>query len=82
MGISVHMGMSSHTCGFMTMGTGGSYVQSSKQNPNTNSSTGAKLVGVYDVLVQVIWTRYFLKEQGYMIHGNIIYLWNQSAIKL
>ena len=48
--------MGSHTGGFMTMGTRGDYVQSSKQKLNTKSSTEAKLVGVDDVLTQVIWT--------------------------
>ena len=57
----VHKDMRSHTGGFMSMGTGGVYVQYSKQNLNTKSSTGAKIVGVDDVLTQVIWTRYFLK---------------------
>ena len=66
----------------MTMGTGGSYVQSRKQKLNTNSSTEAELVGLDDVLTQVIWTRYFLKEQGHMIQDNIIYQDNQSAIRL
>ena len=27
-------------------------------------------------------TRYFLKEQGYLIHDNVIYQDNQSAIRL
>ena len=49
--------MRSHTGGFMTMGTGGAYVQSRKQNLNTKSSTEAEIVGVDDVLTQVIWTR-------------------------
>ena len=40
---------------------------------NTNISTEAELVGLNDVLTQVIWTQYFLKEQGHMIHGNVIY---------
>ena len=53
-----------------------------KQKLNTKSSTEAKLVKVDDALDQVIWTRYLLKEQGYMIHDNIIYQENQSAIKL
>ena len=79
---AVHKDMRSHTGGFMTMGTGGAYVQSSKQKLNTKSSTEAELVGVDDVLTQVIWTRYFLKEQGYMIHNNVIYQDNQSAIRL
>ena len=74
--------MRSHTGGFMTMGTGGAYVKSRKQNLNTKSSNEAKLVGVYDVLTQVIWTRYFLKEHGYVIHDNVIYQDNQSAIRL
>ena len=69
---AVHKDMRSHTGGFMTMGTGGAYVQSSKKNLNTKSSTEAKLVGVDDVLTQVIWTRYFLKEQGHMVNNNVI----------
>ena len=48
--------MRSHTGGFMIMGTGEAYVQSSKQKLNTKSSTEAELVGVDDVLTQVIWT--------------------------
>ena len=74
--------MRSHTGGLMTMGTGGAYVQSSKQKLNTKISTKAEIVGVYDVLIQVIWTRYFLKEQGHTIQDNVIYQDNQSAIRL
>ena len=58
---AAHKDMRSHTGGFMTMGTEGAYVQSSKQKLNTNSSTEDNLVVVDDVLTQVIWTRYFLK---------------------
>ena len=78
----VHKDMRSHTGGFMTMGTGGAYVKSSKQKLNTKSSNEVKLVGVDDVLTQVMCTRYFLKEQGHMIHNNFIYQDNQSAIRL
>ena len=53
---AVHKDMRSHTSGFMTMGTGGAYVQSRNHNLNNKSSTEAKLVGVYDVLTQVKWT--------------------------
>ena len=74
--------MRSHTGGFITMGTVGAYVQSSKQKMNTNSSTKAGIVGVYDVLTQVIWTQYFLKDQGCNICDNVIYQDNQRAIKL
>ena len=40
---------------------------------NTKSSTEADLVGVDNVLTQVIWTCYSLKENGYEIHDNVIY---------
>ena len=53
----VHKDIRIHTGGFMTMGKGGAYVKSSKQNLKTNSSTEAELVGLDDVLTQVIWTR-------------------------
>ena len=59
---AVHKDMRSHTDGFMTMGTGGDYVQYSKQNLKTKISTESKLVGLDDLLTQVIWNRYFLKE--------------------
>ena len=74
--------MRSQICGFMNMGTGGAYVQYIKQNLNINNSTEAEIVGVDGVLTQVIWTRYFLKEQGYMAHDNFIYQDNQSAIRI
>ena len=53
---AVHKDMRSHTGGFMTMVTGGVYVQSIEKKLNTNSSTEAELVGVDDLLAQIIWT--------------------------
>ena len=79
---AVHKDMRSHTGGFMTMGTGGAYAQSRKHKLNTKISTEAELFGVYDVLTQLIWTRYFLNEQGQMIQDNVMYQDNQSAIRL
>ena len=70
---AVHKGMRGHNGGFVNMGTGEAYVQSSKKKVNTKSSTEADLVGVDDVMTQVIWTRYFLKEQVHMIQDNVIY---------
>ena len=78
----VHKDTRIHTGGFVTMLIGVSYVQSSKQKLENKSSTETNLVGLYDVPTQVIWNRYFLKEQGYIIHDNIIYQDNKSAIKL
>ena len=58
----VHKDMRINTGSFMTMGTGGAYVHSRKNDMNTKSSTDAKLVKLDDVLTQVICTQYFLKE--------------------
>ena len=58
---AVHKDMRSRTGGFVTMGTQRAYVYSRKQKLNTKSSTEADIVGVDDVLTQVIWNRYFLK---------------------
>ena len=63
----------SHNGGFMTIVTSGAYFQTSNQKLNTKSSTKAELVGVDDILTQVIWTLYFMKDQRYKIHDNIIY---------
>ena len=54
----------------------------SKQKLNTKSSTEAELGGVDDVLTQLIWNRYLLKEQGHIIQDNVTYQDNQSAIRL
>ena len=61
---------------------GGAYVQYSFKKLSTNNSTESKLVGVDNVLTQMIWTQYFLKDQGYDIRDNVIYQDNQSTIKL
>ena len=71
-----------HTGGLMTMVIGGAYVQYSFKKLSTNNSTESKLVGVDNVLTQMIWTQYFLKDQGYDIRDNVIYQDNQSNIKL
>ena len=78
----LHKGIRIHTDGFMTMETGGAYINSNKHNIEINISIEANLVVVDDVLTRVICNQYFLKYQGYKIHGNIIYRDNQSAIKL
>jgi len=79
---AVHNDMKSHTGATMTMGQGAAYSQSSKQKLNTKSSTEAELVGVDDVLPQMIWCRYFLEAQQEQVEDNICYQDNESAIKL
>ena len=52
---AVHNDMKSHTGAVMTFGRGSACSQSSKQKLNTKSSTEAELVGVDDVVSQVVW---------------------------
>jgi hypothetical protein len=79
---AVHPDMRSHTGGAMTLGKGVIYGTSTRQKLNTKSSTECELVGVNDVLPQILWTRYFLEAQGYGANESIVYQDNQSAILL
>jgi len=64
---AVHGNMRSHTGAMMMLGKGCMYASSARQRLNTKSSTEAELVGVSDVLPQVVWTRNFLRCQGYKV---------------
>jgi hypothetical protein len=79
---AVHPDMKSHTGGVYTLGKGAIYGTSTRQKINTKSSTEAELVGVAEVLPQVLWTRYFLEAQGYTSENTIIYQDNKSSILL
>ena len=79
---AVHADMRSHTGGTLTLGKGSIYSTSTRQKLNTKSSTEAELVGVDDVMPQILWTRYFLQEQGYAACESIIYQDNKSAMLL
>jgi hypothetical protein len=79
---AVHPNMRSHTGGCMTLGKGVVYGTSTNQKLNKRSSTEAELVGVNDVMSQVLWTRYFLEAQGYGVNDNVVYQDNQSSILL
>jgi hypothetical protein len=66
----------------MSMGSGAIVGVSKKQKLNTKSSTECELVGVDDVMPQVLWTRYFIEAQGYKVSEAVVYQDNQSAILL
>ena len=72
----------SQTGGMLTMGGGAILSTSKKQKLNTKSSTEAELVAVDDMMSQVLWTRYFLLEQGFELKKNVVFQDNQSAILL
>ena len=79
---AVHKDMKSHTGGVFTLGKGAAIASSIKQKLNTRSSTEAELVGVDDMVGNILWTNYFLKAQGYDYDETIIYQDNKSAILL
>lgn len=79
---AIHADMRSQTGGAMSMGKGMAYSTSIRQKLNTRSSTEAELVGVNDFMPQVLWTRYFLEQQGYVVKDNIMYQDNKSAMLL
>ena len=55
--------MKGHTGATMSLGKGGIYSGSWKQRLVARSSTESELIGVYDTLPQVLWTKQFLEEQ-------------------
>jgi hypothetical protein len=79
---SVHPDMIIHTGGAISLGRGVIYGTSKPQKLNTKSSTEADLVGVDDVMPQVLWTLYFLEAQGYKIDENVLYQDKKSSILL
>ena len=78
---AVHDDMRGHTGGVMTMGKGGIHNKSTKQKINGKSSTEIEVIGVDDVLPQVLWTNYFMRAQGWSFNTKI-YQDNNSAILL
>jgi hypothetical protein len=79
---AVHDDMKSHSGSYMTFGKGMMNGSSNKQKINTTSSTEAETVAVHDNMPSILWTRYFLGEQGYPMRPSIIHQDNQSAMLL
>lgn len=78
----VHMDTKGHTGGMMSMGHGSVYSTSTKQKLVTRSSTECEVVGVHDVMPQLLWTTHFLKEQGVCVRDTVLYQDNLSSILL
>ena len=55
---------------------------SKKQKLKRKSLTESELVAVDDMLPLVLWTQYFLEEQGYNMEKNVVFQDNKSAILL
>ena len=57
---AIHNDIKSHTGVLMTMGKGVIFWKSCKQKLMGKSSTEEELIGVYDGINQVLWTKFFL----------------------
>ena len=79
---AVHHDCKGQTGAMVSFGSGMALSFSKKQKLNVKSSTEAELVGVDDGLPLVLWTRYFLQEQGYEMRPSLIYQDNKSAMLL
>ena len=79
---ATHPDMKGHTGATFTMGHGSIYSNSLKQKLVARSSTEAELIGMHDILPQILWTRNFLISQGYPVQKNVVYQDNMSAMLL
>jgi hypothetical protein len=69
---ATHPDMKGHRGGTMSMGTGSVYSTSIKQKMVTWSSTESEVVGVYDVLPQIICTSSFMQDQGLAVNHVVL----------
>ena len=74
--------MKGHTGATLSLGKGGVYSGSWKQRLVARSSTKSELIGVYNILPQVLWTKQFLEEQGWKDLATVVYQDNTSSILL
>ena len=74
--------MKGHTGATLSLGKGGIYSGSWKQRLVACSSTESELIGVHDVLPQILWTKQFLEEQGWLDSATMVYQDNTSSILL
>ena len=79
---AVHPNMRGHTGATMSMGNGSIYSGSWKQKMVTRRSTESEVVGVHDVLPQILWTKKFLEDQGMSIKETVLYQDNMSSMLL
>ena len=74
--------MRGHTGATMSMGNGSVFSGLWKQKLVTRSSMESEVVGMYDVLPQILWTKKFLEDQGVGINETVLYQDNMSSMLL
>ena len=71
-----------HTGAILTLGRGAITSSSSKHKIPSKSSTESEIIGLYDKVGDILWTRQFLEAQGYDINTNVVYQDNMSTLSL
>eukprot|EP00957_Ditylum_brightwellii_P131281 10012788-Ditylum_brightwellii.AAC.1 len=74
--------MKSHTGAIMSLGKGSIYSALIKQKIDTRNSTEIELVTVNGLIPIVLWTYYFLKDQGNEVNKSMICQGNKRSILL
>ena len=78
----IHDDCKGHTGSILTFGRGATTSSSTKQKIPSKSSCESEIIGLYDKVGDVLWTRQFLEAQGYKIDTNIVYQDNMSTLSL
>lgn len=67
----VHPNMCGHTQSILSMGKDSVFSKSTTQKINMTSSTEAEMVGIYEVMLEIVWINYFWRSRGIMDHGPL-----------
>ena len=70
------------TRAILSMAVGTLHAEDTKQKINVKISTKSELMVVDGCMPQILWTTYFIEDQGYKIDDSIIYQYNKSAMLL
>jgi hypothetical protein len=78
----LHDDCKGHTGSILTFSRGAATSSSTKHKILSKSSCESEIIGLYDKIGNVLWTRQFLEAQGYKIKTNIVYQDNMSTLSL
>ena len=78
----MHPDYKNHTGAVHSLGKGAIASISTKQKVNSRSSTKAELIGIDDVISKILWSKRFIKAQGFPLEVNVVYRDNTSSMKL
>ena len=79
---AIHVDLKGYTGTTMLLGSGSIFTGSRKEKLVTNSLMESEVIGMYDILPHILWTKKFLGDQGLQLHETIIYQDNTSSILL